>query len=48
VYLFFRYFFRPWGVLAGSLMSEYINEKYLNYVAGVGFIAIGVITLCNA
>ena len=36
------------GVLAGSLMSEYINEKYLHYVAGVGFIAIGVFTLYRA
>jgi len=36
------------GVLAGSLMSEYVNEKYLHYVAGVGFVAIGVFTLYNA
>lgn len=36
------------GVLAGSLMSEYINEKYLHYIAGVGFIAIGAVTLYNA
>ncbi len=36
------------GVLAGSLMSEYINEKYLHYVAGIGFIAIGAFTLYNA
>jgi len=36
------------GVLAGSVMSEYINEKYLHYVAGVGFIAIGAFTLYNA
>jgi len=36
------------GVLAGSVMSEYINEKYLHYIAGVGFIAIGAITLYNA
>ena len=36
------------GVIAGSLMSEYINEKYLHYVAGVGFIGIGVFTLYNA
>ena len=26
------------GVLAGSLLSEYINVKYLQYIAGVGFI----------
>lgn len=36
------------GVLAGSLMSEYINEKYLHYVAGIGFIGIGIFTLYNA
>jgi len=36
------------GVLAGSLLSEYINEKYLHYVAGVGFIIIGTFTLYNA
>ena len=36
------------GVLAGAMMSEYINEKYLHYVAGVGFIAIGAFTLYNA
>jgi putative Ca2+/H+ antiporter (TMEM165/GDT1 family) len=36
------------GVLAGSMLSEYINEKYLHYVAGVGFIGIGVFTLYNA
>ena len=36
------------GVLAGSLLSEYINEKYLHYVAGVGFILIGTFTLYNA
>lgn len=36
------------GVLAGSLLSEYINEKYLHYIAGVGFIVIGVVTLYKA
>lgn len=36
------------GVLAGSLLSEYINERYLHYVAGVGFIAIGTYTLYSA
>lgn len=36
------------GVLAGSLLSGYINEKYLHYIAGVGFIAIGAFTLYNA
>lgn len=36
------------GVLAGSLLSEYINQKYLQYIAGVGFIGIGVFTLYTA
>ena len=36
------------GVLAGSLFSEYINEKYLHYIAGLGFILIGAFTLYNA
>jgi putative Ca2+/H+ antiporter (TMEM165/GDT1 family) len=33
------------GVLAGGLVSQYVGEKTLNYVAGAGFIAIGVWTL---
>jgi putative Ca2+/H+ antiporter (TMEM165/GDT1 family) len=36
------------GVLAGSLLSEYINESYLHYIAGVGFIVIGIFTLYHA
>ena len=36
------------GVLAGSFLSEYINEKYLHYIAGVGFVVIGVVTLYRA
>ena len=36
------------GVLAGSLFSEFINEKYLHYIAGIGFIMIGAFTLYNA
>jgi putative Ca2+/H+ antiporter (TMEM165/GDT1 family) len=36
------------GVLAGSLFSEYVNERYLHYIAGVGFILIGTFTLYNA
>ena len=36
------------GVLAGSLLSEYINEKYLHYMAGIGFILIGAYTLFRA
>jgi putative Ca2+/H+ antiporter (TMEM165/GDT1 family) len=33
------------GVLAGTLLSQYINEKVLGYIAGVAFIAIGIFTL---
>jgi len=36
------------GVLAGSLFSEYINAKFLHYIAGTGFILIGAVTLYNA
>lgn len=36
------------GVLAGSLLSEYINEKVLHYIAGIGFIIIGTFTVFNA
>ena len=36
------------GVLAGGVMSNYISEKHLHYLAGVGFIAIGVWTLVRA
>jgi putative Ca2+/H+ antiporter (TMEM165/GDT1 family) len=36
------------GVLAGSLLSQYINPRYLHYLAGAGFVAIGVWTLARA
>ena len=36
------------GVLAGALLSAYINEKVLHYIAGVGFIAVGAWTLYSA
>jgi len=36
------------GVLAGSLLSAYINERMLSYIAGVGFIVIGAYTLYQA
>ncbi len=36
------------GVLAGSFLTEYINEKVLHYIAGTGFIVIGVYTLFSA
>ena len=36
------------GVLAGSVLSSYINEKHLHYAAGIGFITIGLFTLYRA
>lgn len=36
------------GVLAGGLISQYISEKHLHYIAGIGFIGIGVWTLLKA
>lgn len=36
------------GVLAGGLISQNISEKYLHYLAGAGFIAIGIWTLLTA
>ena len=36
------------GVVAGSILSEYVSEKFLHYLAGIGFIAIGVWTLVKA
>ncbi len=36
------------GVLAGSLLANYISEKVLHYIAGVGFILIGAWTLYRA
>jgi putative Ca2+/H+ antiporter (TMEM165/GDT1 family) len=36
------------GVLAGGVLSNYISEKHLHYLAGIGFIAIGLWTLVKA
>src|SRR5437763_16548448 len=36
------------GVLAGTLLSQYINPRYLHYLAGAGLVAIGVWTLARA
>ena len=36
------------GVLAGGVLSNYVSEKHLHYLAGIGFIAIGVWTLLKA
>ena len=36
------------GVLAGNVLTQMISEKILHYVAGAGFIVIGVFTLLRA
>jgi putative Ca2+/H+ antiporter (TMEM165/GDT1 family) len=36
------------GVAAGSAVSQYVSEKTLHYLAGIGFIAIGIWTLFKA
>lgn len=36
------------GVLAGSVIAQYVSEKSLHYAAGIGFIAIGIWTLIKA
>ncbi len=36
------------GVLAGSAIAHYIGEKQLYYIAGIGFIVIGVWTLVKS
>ena len=36
------------GVAAGAALSQYVNPRYLHYVAGAGFIAIGAWTLIRA
>jgi putative Ca2+/H+ antiporter (TMEM165/GDT1 family) len=36
------------GVLAGSLVAQYVPPRYLHYAAGAGFIAIGLWTLLRA
>ena len=36
------------GVAAGSMLSHYVNTRYLAILAGVGFIGIGAWTLWSA
>ena len=36
------------GVLAGGIISQYISEKHLHYIAGLGFILIGLWTFIKA
>ena len=36
------------GVAAGSLVSQYVDQKHLAYAAGVGFVAVGAWTIWQA
>jgi putative Ca2+/H+ antiporter (TMEM165/GDT1 family) len=36
------------GVVAGTVISEYLNPRVLSWIAGVGFIGIGIWTLVRA
>ena len=36
------------GVAAGSVVSQYVNPRYLSYAAGAGFIVIGAWTIYQA
>lgn len=36
------------GVLAGGFVSQYVSPRALHYVAGAGFIGIGLWTLAKA
>lgn len=36
------------AVLAGSLISQYVEARYLSYAAGAGFILIGIWTVWRA
>ncbi len=36
------------GVLVGSFVSAHINTRYLSWGAGIGFILVGIWTICSA
>jgi len=36
------------GVLAGGIVSQYVSERVLHWVAGIGFIVIGAWTIARA
>jgi putative Ca2+/H+ antiporter (TMEM165/GDT1 family) len=36
------------GVIAGDFLANYINEKYLHYLAGLGFITVGLWVLLES
>ena len=36
------------AVAAGSVISQYVDPRYLSYVAGAGFIVIGIWTILSS
>ena len=36
------------GVIAGSAVSRYVNPRYLSWIAGIGFIIVGIWTITKA
>lgn len=36
------------GVVAGGFIAQYVSEKYLHYIAGIGFVGIGFWTIFKA
>jgi len=36
------------GVLVGSAIANYVNVRYLHYIAGAGFVVIGLWTIAKA
>lgn len=36
------------GVIAGGVIANYVSERHLAWVAGVGFVLIGIWTLARA
>ncbi|MCF6157555.1 MAG: TMEM165/GDT1 family protein [wastewater metagenome] len=36
------------GVLVGGVISQFVSERHLHYIAGIGFIGIGIWTLFKA
>ena len=36
------------GILAGGLVSQYVEPRMLSWIAGVGFIAVGIWTILRA
>ena len=36
------------AVAAGSVISHYVDPRYLSYIAGAGFIVIGIWTIAQA